>query len=355
MCLIALCGGIAHAVLLGVILFTPNLRHTPSNSFVISLSMSGLLASLSLFPFAIYVYLDFHSQPRNGWETGTNCSTNYTILSSELCSAFQILHNFSIYHSTWLATSIAIERSVSITLPFYVPSPFRYILLNLIILISSFMLAIAPIFSPSNSPCYSLFSYNLLGNIFLWIQFLFIYLIPMIVILLVYAKIYRISQKAQNAIRQTPSSNSDSNQTAVVTLRIWTIDPPTTISRNPPNHHTNTYKNKAVRTLVLICGTYMVCWSPYSISHLTSNLRFEEFRPCTFLPIYVRDNNVTVVAWLMYTAMVINPLLYGLLNRAIRTEIRCKIRAFCLHLSRYGQPTTGNEELDDDQVAENFW
>jgi hypothetical protein len=351
MCIITIVGCTAHIVMLLVILSVQNLRQNPSNSFIVTLSLTGLLATSIVFPLAIAIYFDSKSGSINWMTVGSNCSTDQNIGSLwGMCTVLPTLHNFSIYSSAWLVSAIAIERNVFIIRPFYAASTLKYALLNATVIGCSMVFALVPNLLSSNLSCYSPYAYNFHDPILSWLQFVVVYLLPSIIIVLMYLNIYRVTQNVQRTIQPTPSLFPPRNDT---TPRIWTVNPivvPQTDSDTTPKKK----HNKAIRTLLLTIGSYIVLWSPYWVFNMIPIVHHEDLQ-CDAVW-YILNNGSITVTWLLYSSISFNPLLYGLLNRAIRTEIKGKLQMTKQFLScKNSQTEATNQEVHGANAAENFW
>lgn len=350
MCIVTIFGFLAYTTLLLVVLSTANLRQSPSNSFIVALSLTGILATSVVFPWATVLYFNYRSGSKK-WPVSSNCSTDDGLdIPLGLCSTFGVLHNFSIFNSAWLVSAIAIERHMSITRPFYSASALRYALLSAASTACSLLFASIPSLLSSKQTCFSLYAYHVDDPIFNWIQFVLVFLIPIFIIVKMYINIYLVARNVRNAVQPTPSLIATTNET---TSRIWTIDPvvPQTASVSVPNRK----RNKAIMTLILTITTYVALWSPYWLSKMLVFVHFEE-RECDALDWYYANNGTIVTTWLMYASISINPLLYGLLNRAIRLEIKRKLQmagriwsCFC------GTTEPANQEDARASEPENFW
>jgi len=349
MCIVTVIGCTAHIVILWVVLSIQNLRNNPSNSFIVTLSLTGLLATSIGFPSAIAIYFDFKSGSEKWLAVGSNCSTDQNVdISWGTCTALQVLHNFSIYNSAWLVSAIAIERNVSITRPFYAASTLKYALLNATVTACSILFALIPILRSPDQNCHSLYVYRFQDPILRWLPFMAVYILPIIIVVAMYLNIYRVAQNVQRTTQPIPSLFPPINETSV---RIWTVNP-VVVSQTESIMVPNKKRCKAIKTLVLTIGSYIVLWSPYWVLNMIPIFHHEDFL-CDAVPWYITNNGSITVTWLMYASISINPLLYGLLNRAIRTEIKGKMQMtrqflFCKNT----QIEAANREAN---AAENFW
>ena len=359
MCLVTAFGCFAHSVLLWVILSTPSLRQNPSNSFIISLSLTGLLAASISFPSAIAVYFDYRSETTKCELTSSNSSTNHipypSILSWGGCFFFQALHNFSIYNSAWLVSAIAFERNVSIARPFYTASVTKYAFLNISITGCSVLFALIPNVISPDSVCNSLYAHHFSDPAITWLLLVMAYLIPSLVVLVMYLNIYRIAHRVRNATPPTPFPCPLSVNEVP---RIWTVNP---ISHSQTESTSTTNKcNKAIWTLILTTGACITLWSPYFWLHSYYSMKdhhnslCEDELLCDGVPWYLADGGSTTVTWLMYVSISTNPLLYGLLNQEIRSETKRKLARLCLPRC-YTRTEIANHEGNGAGEPENFW
>lgn len=77
---------------------------------------------------------------------------------------------------------------------------------------------------------------------------------------------------------------------------------------------------KAAKTLAIVMGAFLACWSPYIISLLVLNSCI------TCIPVKI----VEAVKWLHYSNSAVNPIIYTLLNRQFRAAFR---RILCRYVS----------------------
>lgn len=348
MCIITIVGCSAHIVMLSTVLSVQNLRQNPSNYFIVTLSLTGFLATSIVFPSAIAIYFDYKSGSTK-WLVAGNCSSDQNVdIPWGMCSALQVLHNFSIYNSAWLVSAIAIERNVSLTRPFYAASTLKYVLLNATVTACSMLFSSIPILLPSHLTCFSPYAYGFQDPILSWLQFLTVYLIPSITVVVMYANIYRVAQNVKRTIQPTPSLFPSLNET---TPRIWTVNP-VVESQTQSNMAPKKKRNKAIRTLVLTIGSYIVLWSPYWILNMIPIVHHEDLQ-CD--AVWYTNNGSITATWLMYASISINPLLYGLLNRAIRTEVKGRIQMTKQFLSCKNTQTEATNQEHEANAAENFW
>lgn len=350
-------GCVAHLVLLLVILSSPNLRLTPSSFFIISLSLTGLLAASVVFPSAIIVFFEYRSTSTKWCLTSSNCSTNQIGIPPSTCPIFQTLHNFTIYNSAWLVSTIAIERHVSITRPFYAASALNYVLLNVTLTSSSLLLALIPVLLSSDPICYSLYAYHFSDPIVRWTIFVVSYLLPCIVIVVMYFNIYRVAQRTRNTTQPLPSPYlTTTAETNPANLRIWTVNPVVSTTTQTESSQTINKKcNKAIKTLMLTIGTYIGLWSPYWTFYAVNELHYFEKPTNDAIPLYSTNNASAAVTWLMYTSIIINPLLYGLLNRAVRSEFKRKMQILRRLLPSCIRRTQTDNQQGAEENEENFW
>lgn len=111
-------------------------------------------------------------------------------------------------------------------------------------------------------------------------------------------------------------------------------------------------------TLLLTVGTYILLWSPYWFLSLVvvDTTPLLDALPCIAdVPWYVIDYRLTAVTWLMYTSLSVNPLVYGLMNRVLRSEIKAKMRSVGRYLSRCVSHAPAANGEHGAGTPENFW
>ncbi|XP_057375058.1 probable G-protein coupled receptor [Daphnia carinata] len=354
MCMVTIFGFLAYITLLLVVLSTATLRQSPSNSFIVALSSTGILATSVVFPWALVLYFNHRSESKKWLPISSNCTTVDVGIPWGGCSTLGALHNFSIYNSAWLVSAIAIERYVSITRPFYSASAFKYGLLSTVLTVCSILLALIPNLLSSDLTCSSLYAHSFGEPIFNWIQFGIVFLIPIVIIVIMYVNIYRVAQNVRSTIRAIQPNPSSIPSTNESSSRVWTVNPEVLVSQTGSASVPNGKRNKAIRTLILTTGTYIVLWSPYWLLKMVVVIQHEDL--CDALLWGVTNDGWMVVTWLMYVSISINPLLYGLLNRAIRLEIKRKLQ-MTRRLWSCNCGTTEPANNEDARVCEpeNFW
>ena len=170
---------------------------------------------------------------------------------------------------------------------------------------------------------------------------------PLIVVLFVYAKLYRAARKRANrvggngAALSTTESSDDAKpqlqrQTTLQRLkstfsRANLFNP----SRIPEGSEQSgngrsiirstrisaARERKAARTIAIIVGVFTVCWLPFFTMHVTLSL----CRSC-----HVSERTYNIVSWIGYWNSSLNPVIYTLFNKDFRTAfaklLRCKLQ-----------------------------
>lgn len=286
-------------------------------------SSFSLVATLVVLPSAALVYSDYQSNLSSLKSTsaGEPVDNQFTGYPESTCAILNILHNFCLFYSAWLVVAITLDRNWAIIRPFRRPlSVVHTVAINGVLATSCLSSALVSVLLQSDPVCSALYVYSASGTVLTWLPFILFYLMPMGSIVALYCNIYRAAQKARTA----------TDRTALGVARIWTVEPLSTDQRRrclPAN--------KAVKTSIVTVGLYFFLWSPYWFLPLVLHWLYPHASTSsiTTFPVYVIHGRFTVVTWLMYTSISINPLLYSLLDRTVRSEIRRQFKRFKQRIS----------------------
>lgn len=308
-----------------------------------------------LFPSAILVYSDLADSSKWQSETSANQNDKPTACWSYpegTCSVLTVLHNFCVFNSAWLVAVISIDRNFAIARPFRRPLSVRQsAIINAVVAICSLSIALASVLLANELTCYTLYVYNLSEAMMSWLPVVLFYFLPVGILIIMYCKIYGYAQVARS-------------QTSLGAIQVWTVD-----SSVPDGHHHQRFKpaNKALRTLLLTVGLYVVLWSPYwcyPLIHYLKNpvqntspvspIGFKP-NPCTPTIPYILNEGSTVMTWLMFASISIHPLLYSLLDRTVRSEIQRKAKGVRFRARRNRPTSTLRQQSNVTRNPESFW
>lgn len=169
--------------------------------------------------------------------------------------------------------------------------------------------------------------------------------IPMLVMLVMYYKIFRAARKSGAKHRFTDFSRRERLETVTnEALRMQGLKPPgvaeecAALSRllNRERRNISIFKReqKAATTLGVIVGVFAVCWLPFFI--LSTARPFICGVECSCVPIWLERT----LLWLGYANSLMNPFIYAFFNRDLRSTyrdlLRCRYRNINRRLSAVG-------------------
>lgn len=169
--------------------------------------------------------------------------------------------------------------------------------------------------------------------------------IPMLVMLVMYYKIFRAARKSGAKHRFTDLSRRERLETVTnEALRMQGLKPPgvaeecAALSRllNRERRNISIFKReqKAATTLGVIVGVFAVCWLPFFI--LSTARPFICGVECSCVPIWLERT----LLWLGYANSLMNPFIYAFFNRDLRSTyrdlLRCRYRNINRRLSAVG-------------------
>uniref|UniRef100_A0A8C6UTH3 G protein-coupled receptor 62 n=1 Tax=Neogobius melanostomus TaxID=47308 RepID=A0A8C6UTH3_9GOBI len=276
---------VANTAVLVAVVKAPHLRKF---AFVSHLCAVDLLCAVLLMPLGILV-----SSPYFAGVLFTNCA---------FCLAG--VHFLNV---TLIAASIFTIMVISVERYYYIVHPMRYEV-KMTLRLTSVVMVIVWLASVG------LGLSTAFGRVFSAVFCVFCFLVPALVIFTVYCNVYKVARVAARQHGPLPSwmqnkhrSDSINSQTTIIT----THTAPLRSVRDRPFGGA-----KAVLTLLLIVGQFLMCWLPYFAFHFHISVNTTSQIP---------DDLIEVVTWLAYSSFAMNPFFYGLLNRQIREEL-CKLR-----------------------------
>uniref|UniRef100_A0A3Q3X2K8 5-hydroxytryptamine receptor 7 n=1 Tax=Mola mola TaxID=94237 RepID=A0A3Q3X2K8_MOLML len=169
--------------------------------------------------------------------------------------------------------------------------------------------------------------------------------IPMLVMLVMYYKIFRAARKSGAKHRLIDFSRRERLETvANEALRMQGLKPPGVaedcaafsrlVNRDRRNISIFKREQKAATTLGVIVGVFAVCWLPFFI--LTTARPFICGVECSCVPIWLERT----LLWLGYANSLMNPFIYAFFNRDLRSTyrdlLRCRYRNINRRLSAVG-------------------
>lgn len=320
--------------------------HSPPNILIVNLAVSDLLVGLLVMPFAIaqlvgrpWIWIDF--------------ICDFYISADVFCCTASIMN----------LCMISVDRYLAITRPFKYArkrTPRLMLLMVVIVWIIGAFISISPLIWGNvhvDNLClvsqYKLYTIYSTGGAFY---------LPLVVMLIVYYKIYRAAKKSQKAEMQRrpsvlpnsrrsshaseTSQNGDLNGRRMSFLKfadyLKTKARPSIVSIKPGRSNSRISlrgERKAAKTLGVIMGAFILCWLPFFLLALV-----RPFCDCIIPPLL--DN---FLLWLGYVNSVINPVIYPLFNKdfvpAYKRLLGCKCLGDCMckyHTSLYSARSSGS-------------
>ena len=145
--------------------------------------------------------------------------------------------------------------------------------------------------------------------------------IPTVIMVFVYAKIFREANKQAKAIEKlTRISGSSMEHLNKVQINGSNVDPPspTKIMESLPHDRKKMKReHKAAKTLGIIMGVFLFCWLPFFLWYMTQNL-------CDAC--YTPDIVVDILFWIGYINSAVNPLIYAAFNQDFKIAFKRLLR-----------------------------
>nr|XP_033782520.1 G-protein coupled receptor 62 [Geotrypetes seraphini] len=245
---------------------------------------------------------------------------NMVIFSSMECQTFIFLNVCFITASILTISVISIERY------YYIVHPMRYEVMmtaTLVVTVMVFIWIKAVLVASLSLMGWPAYHANINSNqcsiywcpgaykkIFVICFSIMSFVLPTLIIFIVYCSIYKVARIASLQHGPMPSwtvnsrrrSDSVNSQITIIT------------TRNLPARLSPEWilgGGKAALMLILIVGQFLFCWLPFFSFHLHFSINS---------PIPAVSHVETVVTWLAYSSFALNPFFHGFLNRQIREE-----------------------------------
>ena len=265
---------------------------TVTFNFLVSLAVADLLLGVSVLPFSAILALT-----TDWWFGVVFC--NIYISCDVLFSTASILH----------LLVISLDRYIAITRPYAYQSNMNHFKAGVVITfvwMVSFCISFIPLHLGWNTPNGHVQNYDTPGKCtFTWntsynlFDGIILFFVPLFLMCAVYVRIVVIASRQARAIRKLMINPHDSNST----------------------HHKQIDEHKAIKIIAIVMGCFVVCWVPY----------FTVFTFAIVCGWQISEPCYQVALWLGYTNSLVNPLIYGLLNREFRRAF--KILLSCSRLT----------------------
>ena len=337
MCAINLIAFFGNLVVLVIILKSTQLRRNLTYIFVTNLCISDILASAAVMPFSIMSFV-----------------TGIWSFPFGVCVLNGFTNSLVVFTSILSICAISVERFYSIKFPMHYSSHMtlsRALLIVGYTWFHSSTFALLPVFGwnsysfqPYKGHCS--FSWNTKSHHQWYIITVAVtcFVIPGTIITCMYVAIYLVAKRAATQVspivvhaRETVSEETESthcdypqsparssgdttagnNITAVWYTNHVPFAP--NPGQQPQQYRWDQGQWKAVRTVLLITGMFILLWGPSFVVNVVGIL-------CT--SVHRRHVTESVTTWLGYLSFAINPCIYGWLNRTIREEALKTIHQF---------------------------
>ncbi|XP_041458007.1 probable G-protein coupled receptor [Lytechinus variegatus] len=327
MSIINLAAIIANTLVLVILIKTPAL-HTLTHLFVGNLCTLDLLCSITVIPFSIASYA------MGEWHLGqVYCEINgfsntfFAIASILTLSVISVERYYSIAHPMSYATKMTMNKTI---------------LLIIYIWVQSAVLSVPPLiglnsynFNANRGHCTFVWEKSVRHIIYVVMLALLCFIIPGLIVIVTYINVFQIAREAARqvcpapsvenygsttrrdvaSVSQTRGGGSKSDDKGDVT--------PTSPGKNcfsvkrlrRKSKHSESSQSgdlKAAKTILLIVGAFFLLWTPFFVLHMFGVIH-GVFRH--------QDSWERITTWFAYSSSVVNPFLYGMLNRHIREEL----------------------------------
>ncbi|XP_041477390.1 D(2)-like dopamine receptor [Lytechinus variegatus] len=323
--LIALCGAFGNALVV-VAIYKTRALHTVTNYFIVSLACADLFVSTCIMPFAVV------TQSLNGrWLFGQVFCSIWSSLDILCCTA-----------STLNLCAVSVDRYIAITSPLkYHISMTRGRALAIICVVWLFSMFLATtqliwkqIIGQTSEvmPGFEICPYAL-DKTFRMYAASSSFFIPLTIVIILYARIFRVAYKQARQINAThdqlqtshPSrsqigrqesiangnNNAPSNTLSNQLRKASRMSMEFGIASREVYPHRQSRETKAFKTVAAVLGAFIICWIPFAVTFVV-----EAYCSKCNLPVKMMDTFL----WLGYVNSVVNPIIYAFFNRTFRTS-----------------------------------
>lgn len=323
--LIALCGAFGNALVV-VAVYKTRVLHTVTNHFIVSLACADLFVSICIMPFAVV------TQSLNGrWLFGQIFCSIWSSLDILCCTA-----------STLNLCAVSVDRYIAITSPLkYHVAMTRAKALGIICVVWLFSMFLATTQliwkhfigqTAELMPGFEICPYAL-DRTFRMYAASSSFFIPLTVVIILYARIFRVAYKQARQINATHDQLQTSHPSRAQMRRNDSVENGN--NNAPPNAPSNQLRKasrmsiefgiasrevyphrqsrevKAFKTVAVVLGAFIICWIPFSVTFVV-----EAYCRKCHLPVSMMDTFL----WLGYVNSVVNPFIYAFFNRTFRTS-----------------------------------
>nr|XP_054765620.1 D(2)-like dopamine receptor [Lytechinus pictus] len=325
--LLALCGAFGNALVI-VAIYKTRALHTVTNYFIVSLACADLFVSTCIMPFAVV------TQSLNGrWLFGQVFCSIWSSLDILCCTA-----------STLNLCAVSVDRYIAITSPLkYHVSMTRGRALAIICVVWLFSMFLATtqliwkqIIGQTSEvmPGFEICPYAL-DKTFRMYAASSSFFIPLTVVIILYARIFRVAYKQARQINAThdqlqtshPSrsqmgrqesiangnNNAPSNTLSNQLRKASRMSMEFGIASREVYPHRQSRETKAFKTVAAVLGAFIICWIPFAVTFVV-----EAYCSKCNLPVKMMDTFL----WLGYVNSVVNPIIYAFFNRTCTSFVR---------------------------------
>ncbi|XP_038556035.1 5-hydroxytryptamine receptor 4-like [Micropterus salmoides] len=269
---------------------------TPTNAFVVSLAVADLLVAVLVMPFSLVRSI-------SSWHFGRHFCRAHFLLDVTLCTS-----------SIFNLSCVALDRYIAVCDPLHYParmSPRRVAMLLLLcwilpVVISSLCVSLGMYTQPpfdvvgsstqqDTQMCLATFHVP-----YAFATSAVSFFIPMGFMLFAYGKIFKAAQRQARWIHAIDhhSGHLQMNQSPTRTAS-------TRRDQSPVERYSLKKERKAVKTLGLIMGVFLICWLPFFCVNVVHPLKGYSTSPLV----------LEASMWLGYANSSLNPFLYALFNK----------------------------------------